>query len=79
MLDGAKSCWNYVNVFDKRVANTSEWRIFNYPTTTILNCCTTTLRTNYNYITTATQREAIDASENYYYSNLCKIDLLFVF
>ena len=41
---------NYLNVLYKRVANISEWRIFNYPTTTILDCNTTTLRTNDNYI-----------------------------
>ena len=38
------------NVFDKRVGQISEPATFYYPTITIPNCKTTTLRTNYNYI-----------------------------
>ncbi len=38
------------NVHDKRVARTSEWPLFYHPLNTILNCYTTTLGTNYNYI-----------------------------
>jgi hypothetical protein len=38
------------NVFDKRVAQTSESRTFCSSTNTIFNCHTTTLGTNDNYI-----------------------------